>query len=126
MPDPISGAGRRIPNLALTELQGKELPKGGELVAETKSSTITLSSEIRPGVYVPDLKIANREVVDPEIKESIISNEDVSGIATGEDFKAKLNELFEANKGFLIPNKTELADKLNGDDSYYAYNNISE
>jgi hypothetical protein len=125
MPDPISGAGRRIPNLALTELQGKELPKGGELVAETKSSTITLSSEIRPGVYVPDLKIANREVVDPEIKESIISNEDVSGIATGEDFKAKLNELFEANKGFLIPNKTELADKLNGDDSYYAYNNIS-
>lgn len=125
MPDPISGAGRRLPNLALSELQGKELPKGGELVAETKSSTITLSTEISPGVYVPDMKIANREIVDPEAKETIIADTDVSAVGTGEDFKAKLTELYEANKGFLIPEKAELAEKLGGDESFYAYNNVS-
>ncbi len=125
MPNVTGPSGNR-PTIPLSELQGKELPRGAEKVAETVSSKIELATELSPGIYIPDLKISSRTVKDPEPREKIIDvpQERLSQIKTAEEFKALLKELQEEHKSYLLPDRREFAEKA-GDSSHYAYNSVT-
>lgn len=127
MPNNVSGPGRNVPVLAHDQLQGKEIASGENKVAETTSSRIELSTEIAPGFYVPDLKISARTVKDPEVKEKIIDvpSDRLAEIKTADDFKTLLTELQDTHKGYMLPERAALTEKLDGDDSNFAYNNIT-
>lgn len=125
MPSSVSGP-RGIQSIKIQDLQGKELPQGEKKVAETVSSRIELSTNLN-NYNLPDIKISSRTVEDPQQREQIIDVEasKLGSITTGEDFKTLLEELKQEHKGYLVPNRFDLADALNGDNSRFAYNNIS-
>lgn len=126
MPSGVTGTGRITPILDPNQLQGTELVQGKEKVAETTSSRIELSTEISPGLYIPDLKISARNVKDPEAREKIIDvpADRLREIKTTADFKALLTELKETHNGYLLPDRQEFATKV-GEDSNFAYNNVT-
>lgn len=111
----------------LQDLQGTKIASGEEKVAETTSSRIEFSSRLQGDFFLPEIKIEARTIDDPQKKENIIAldSNDVASISTGEDFIKLLDQLKEEHKGFMLPDRTELADALGGDDSHFAFNNIS-
>lgn len=124
-----SGVNRNggLSSIRLQDLQGTEIAQGTEKVAETVSSRIELSTDFGGGLHLPDIKISARTVDDPQAKDQIIdvAGDRLAGISSSEDFKALLGELQTAHKDFLVPDRSKLTEALGGDDSHFAFNNIS-
>lgn len=107
-------------------LSGKEI-KAEDKVVSTASHTIQLATVVG-GQTLPDFRLSQRTITDPEQKPTIIDTAalNLPTVATAAAFKTMLTGLQTANKAFLAPDKAALQAKLPAEDrSNYAYLNVT-
>ncbi len=107
-------------------LSGREI-KAEDKVVSTASHTIQLATVVG-GQTLPDFRLSQRTITDPEQKPTIIDIAalNLPSVATSAAFKTMLTGLQTAHKAFLAPDKTALQAKLPADDrSNYAFLNVT-
>lgn len=108
-------------------LTGREI-KPEDKIVSTPSHTIQLATVVG-GQALPDLRLSQRTITDPEQKATIIdaaATANIGTIATAADFKTLITSLQATNKAFLLPDAAALKAKLPAEDhSNYAYLNIT-
>jgi subtilisin-like proprotein convertase family protein len=107
-------------------LSGREI-KAEDKVVSTASHTIQLATVVG-GQTLPDFRLSQRTITDPEQKPTIIDVAalNLPSMATAAAFKTMLTGLQTAHKAFLAPDKTALQAKLPADDrSNYAFLNVT-
>jgi subtilisin-like proprotein convertase family protein len=114
------------PFVPASSLRGVELKQDASKVVSTRSHDIQLST--RAGdTWLPDFKVERRQIADPEARPVAVevSAARLAQVSSGAGFTALLKELLEANKEWLLPERTKLFESLaESERSSFAFHNI--